>query len=47
MVITLHEVARSLEDRDPAYAKEMRQIADRFSELAKAASVAQHKAIQG
>lgn len=47
MIITLHEVATTLEDRDPVYAKEMQQIADRFSELAKAASVAQHKAVQG
>jgi hypothetical protein len=35
MIITLHDVARTLEGRDPVYAKEMRQIADRFSELAK------------
>ena len=47
MTIRLHDIARELESKDPTYAKEMRQIADRFSELAKAASVAQHKAVQG
>lgn len=47
MVILLHNIARELEQRDPNYGSEVRQIADRFSELAKAASVAQHKAVQG
>ena len=40
MVIRLHDIARAFEDRDPAYAKEMREIADRFSELVKAAEIA-------
>lgn len=47
MVILLHNMARELEQRDPTYGSEIRQTADRFSELAKAASVAQHKAQQG
>ena len=47
MVILLHDMASSLEQRDPTYGSEVRQTADRFSELAKAASVAQHKAQQG
>ena len=47
MVILLHNMARDLEQRDPSYGSEMRQTADRFSELAKAASVSQHKAQQG
>ena len=47
MVILLHNMARDLENRDPTYGSELRQTADRFSELAKAASVAQHKAQQG
>ena len=47
MVILLHNIARDLENRDPTYGSEIRQTADRFSELAKAASVAQHKAQQG
>ena len=47
MVILLHNMARDLENRDPTYGSEVRQTADRFSELAKAASVAQHKAQQG
>ena len=47
MIITLHDVARTLEGRDNTYANTMRQIADRFSELATAAKIAQHKAIQG
>ena len=47
MVILLHNMARDLENRDPTYGSEVRQTADRFSELAKAASVAQHKAKQG
>ena len=47
MVILLHNIARDLESRDPTYGSEVRQTADRFSELAKAASVAQHKAQQG
>jgi hypothetical protein len=36
MVILLHNMARSLEQRDPSYGSEIRQTADRFSELAKA-----------
>ena len=47
MVILLHNMARDLEQRDPSYGSEMRQTADRFSELAKAASISQHKAQQG
>ena len=47
MVILLHNMARDLEQRDPSYGSEMRQTADRFSELAKAASEAQHRAVQG
>jgi len=47
MVILLHNMARGIEQRDPTYGSEIRQTADRFSELAKAAGVAQHKAQQG
>ena len=47
MVVLLHNMARDLEQRDPSYGAELRQTADRFSELAKAAGVAQHKAQQG
>ena len=47
MVILLHNMARAFGDRDKVMESELRQTADRFSELAKAASVAQHKAIQG
>ena len=47
MVVLLHNMARDLENRDPTYGAEVRQTADRFSELAKAVSVAQHKAQQG
>ena len=41
MVILLHNIARDLENTD------LRLTADRFSELAKAASEAQHRAKQG
>ena len=47
MVALLHNMARDLEARDPTYGSEVRQTADRFSELSKAASIAQHKAQQG
>ena len=47
MIVLLHNMARDLEQRDPSYGSEVRQTADRFSELAKAAGVAQHKAQQG
>lgn len=47
MVILLHNMARAFGDRDKVMESELRQTADRFSELAKAASVAQHKAVQG
>ena len=49
MVIKLHDIARTVGQFGAANLKEseMRMIADRFSELAKAASVAQHKAVQG
>ena len=43
MVILLHDVARD----NATMSEELRQAADRFSELAKAAGVAQHKAQQG
>ncbi len=42
MVILLHNMARDLEKRDPLYGSEMRQTADRFSELAKAAENRKH-----
>ena len=47
MVVLLHNMARDLENRDPNYGADLRQTADRFSELAKAAGEAQHKAQQG
>ena len=49
MVILLHNMARSVGQFGAANLKEteVRQVADRFSELASAAKVAQHKAIQG
>ena len=47
MVILLHNMARDLEQRDSTYGSDIRQTADRFSELAKAASEAQHRAPQG
>ena len=47
MVILLHNMARAFGDRDKVMESELRQTADRFSELATAAAVAQHKAIQG
>ena len=49
IVIKLHDIARNVESFGASNlsASEMRMIADRFSELAKAASVAQHKAQQG
>jgi hypothetical protein len=49
MVILLHNIARTVGQFGSANLneKEIRQTADRFSELAKAASVAQHKAPQG
>jgi len=47
MVILLHNVARQIGNADTVAESEMRQVADRFSELAKAAGVAQHKAQQG
>ena len=48
MVILLHNMARTVESYGASNidASEIRQTADRFSELAKAASVAQHKAQQ-
>ena len=42
MVILLHNMARSLEQRDPLYGSEIRQTADRFSELTKAAANRKH-----
>ena len=47
IIIKLHDIARDLEVRDPVYGKDIRIIADRFSELVKAEKIAQHKAIQG
>ena len=47
MVILLHNMAGTLEQRDPTHGAELRQTADRFSELSKAAGIAQHKAQQG
>ena len=47
MVILLHNMARQFGERDKLMESELRQTADRFSELAKAAGVAQHKAQQG
>ena len=47
MVILLHNMARSLGDRDKVMESELRQTADRLAELSKAASEAQHKAVQG
>ena len=47
MVILLHNVARVMGEADQNYESELRQTADRFSELVKAASIAQHKAQQG
>ena len=48
MVILLHNMARDAENAKNAYlGAELRETADRFSELANAAAVAQHKAIQG
>jgi hypothetical protein len=44
MIILLHNMARSFTGED---AIPLRQTADRFSELAKAAKIAQHKAQQG
>jgi hypothetical protein len=49
MAIKLHDIARTIGQFGAVNLKEneMRMIADRFSELAKAAGVAQHKAVQG
>ena len=47
MVILLHDIARAFERDNNTMGSEIRQTADRFSELAKAAGVAQHKAQQG
>ena len=47
MVILLHNMARNIGYNDKDAEKEMRTVADRFSELAKAAGEAQHRAQQG
>ena len=48
MVILLHNMARDAEKAKNEYlGSELRETADRFSELVKAASIAQHKAQQG
>ena len=47
MVILLHNMARGVGERDKVLESELRQTADRFSELSKAAGIAQHKAQQG
>ena len=49
MVILLHDMARTVGQFGAANLKEeeLREIADRFNELAKAASESQHRAVQG
>lgn len=54
MTIRLHDIARDLETKDPAYAKEMREIGDRFAKLASIVKdleiyekAAYHRVIQG
>ena len=49
MVILLHNMARSVGQFGATNLEEseVRQVADRFSELATAAKIAQHKAVQG
>jgi hypothetical protein len=48
MVVLLHNMARTVEQNgSKEQGSELRQTADRFSELSKAASVAYHKAQQG
>jgi len=47
MIILLNNMARSFGTRDERMEEDLRQTANRFSELAKAAGVAQHKAQQG
>jgi len=49
MIIKLHDIARTAESYGTSNvnAKEMREIADRFSEYVKAVSEARHKALQG
>ena len=47
MIILLHDMARSFGDRDKRMEEDLRQTADRLSELSKAERTAQHKAIQG
>ena len=47
MVILLHDVARAFARDNSTMSEDLRQAADRFSELTKAAGVAQHKAQQG
>ena len=42
MVVTLHNVARVMESADNIMGHEIRQIADRLSELAKAAHNRKH-----
>lgn len=47
MIDLLRNMASNLQQRDEVLGTELQETADRFSELAKAAGVAQHKAIQG
>ena len=49
MVNLLHNMARSVGQFGAANLEEseVKQVADRFSELATAAKIAQHKAVQG
>ena len=47
MVVLLHDVARAFARDNSSISEELHQAADRFSELATAAGVAQHKAPQG
>jgi len=46
MIILLHNIARQLESLG-THGKDLRKVADRFSDLSKAEKVAQHKAQQG
>jgi hypothetical protein len=47
MINLLRNMAAGLGNRDDVLQEELQQTADRFSELATAAGVAQHKAQQG
>lgn len=47
MIDLLRNMASNLQQRDAVLGTELQETADRFSELAKAAGVAQHKVQQG